>query len=103
MPITRHDVSVFVHELAIDAIHRDFGASRSILEAVDPYVRRARSEAPKATGRGAASIHAEAVLDRRQLSAHISWTRERFYMKYVHDGTQYMGARPFMIRALRGL
>lgn len=62
--------------------------------------RDAAARAPHDTGAGAASIHAEAVLSHEGFAAHISWTRDRYYMGFHERGTINLPARPFLIPAV---
>lgn len=57
-------------------------------------VRGAQVRAPKDTGAGAASIHAE-----RRRSGHgwvVGWDPEHDYMRFHEFGTEDMPARPFL-------
>lgn len=60
-------------------------------------VPRAQAAAPKLSGAGAASIHAEAVLDGPEWTARISWERHRYYMDFHERGTRYLDPRPFLV------
>lgn len=80
----------------------DDAALKVALEsAVDPQVRDvaariaadAQRMAPKRTGKGAASIHAEAQPDG---SVRVSWDPAHFYMLFQEFGTQHQTARPFL-------
>jgi HK97 gp10 family phage protein len=64
----------------------------------EQVAERAASAAPKATGAGAASIHAEVVKG----EVHVGWTPEAFYMLFSEVGTSKMSARPFLRPALDG-
>jgi HK97 gp10 family phage protein len=70
-----------------------------LLALVEPNIRAAQAAAPKRTGAGAASIHAEAILDGGEWVVDVSWTRERYYMYFHERGTRYMHARPFLVPA----
>lgn len=92
-----------VNQVEIRAIGRSGGARRTVLDAARPIVARARALAPKRTGAGAASIHAEPVLQRGQWEAHISWDRRHGYMRFPDAGTSRgVEARHFLRRASRG-
>lgn len=71
-----------------------------LLHAAQPVVEAARAAAPKRTGAGAASIHAEVVSTAGQAEIDISWSRDRFYLKFSELGTRKMPARPFLVPAL---
>ena len=96
------DVRVVVHEAAVRGLARDPGVRELLLDAAAPVVSDAQGRAPKRTGAGAASIHAEAVLDGPEWTAHMSWSRERFYMYFHERGTPSLPARPFLVPALEG-
>jgi HK97 gp10 family phage protein len=69
------------------------------LERVGEQVaQRAASAAPKDTGAGAASIHAERV----GAEVRVGWTPEAFYMLFSEIGTSVMAARPFLRPAADG-
>ena len=51
--------------------------------------------APKDTGAGAASIHAEPDPDEPG-AYRVSWDQEHFYMAYQELGTEHQPARPFL-------
>jgi HK97 gp10 family phage protein len=69
-------------------------------EAGDEVAERAAELAPKRTGAGAASIHAEAGRDEDGVYADVSWTPERFYMYFQEIGTERVTAQPFLRPAL---
>ena len=96
------DVRVVLDEAAIRALARDPAMGPLLLEAAAPDLARARGQAPKATGAGAASIHAESVLDGQEWTAHASWDQLHRYMKFHELGTRYMPARPFLVPAFEG-
>ena len=71
------------------------------LERVGEQVaKRAALTAPKATGAGAASIHAETAEDSRGKHVRVGWDRDHFYMLFAEVGTSRMSARPFLRPAL---
>lgn len=97
------DVRVVLHHGAIDDLTLDPGIRAALLDAAIPVVSGARASAPKDSGRGAASIRAEPVLDGPEWTVRISWTRERFYMYFKERGTTSLPARPFLVPTLEGL
>ena len=97
------DTRVVLHQGAITDMARDPGIRAALLDAALPVVARAQFGAPKRTGAGAASIRAEAVLDGPEWTAQISWSRERFYLRFHEMGTRSLPARPFLVPALEGL
>lgn len=56
--------------------------------------------APKATGEGAASIHAEIDSDDESVYADVSWDPDHFYMGFAETGTEHQPATPFLRPAL---
>lgn len=97
------DVRVVVFESAIRGLTSDPAMRQVMLDAAVPVVTAARGGAPKLTGEGAGSIHAEAVLDGDEWDALVSWSRERFYMRFHELGTKSLPAHPFLVPALEGL
>jgi HK97 gp10 family phage protein len=96
------DVRIVLHQQAIDDLARDPDMRVGLLQASEPVVHQARGDAPKFTGRGAFSIHAEAVLDGPEWTVRIGWDEERFYMYFHEVGTRKLPARPFLVPALEG-
>lgn len=97
------DVRVVVHEGPIAALAYDPGMREALLDAAAPVVGGSQGRAPKLTGAGAASIHAEPVLDGPEWTARISWSRERFYMYWHERGSVSLPARPFLVPTLEDL
>lgn len=91
------DARVIVNQRELDALLRSPAARELLLDVSAPHVSEAQSRAPHATGAGAASIHAEPVLDDGQWAALISWDRRRFYMYFHEQGTRSLPARPFLV------
>lgn len=111
---------VVTDDSEIENLKRDSKVGRLLWDAAQPVVREAQRRAPHRTGRGAAGIHAEMSMDMMtavegaangginfaqgaELTAHISWQREEFYMYFHERGTEHMRARPFLVPTLRGL
>lgn len=69
--------------------------SRIIMQATFLIERYAKINAPVDTGRLRSSIYT----DIRPMSSTVSTNTN--YARYVHDGTRYMNARPFMKNAAR--
>lgn len=94
------DVRIVLHQRAIDDLARDPDMRVALLQESEPVVTQARRDAPKFTGRGAMSIHAEPVLDGPEWTVRIGWDRERFYMYFQEAGTRKLPERPFLVPAL---
>lgn len=92
---------VVLNQSAIDDLSK--APAVPILENVGGQVaERAAQLAPKRTGAGAASIHAEAEVDGESAVAKVSWAPEFFYLYFHEMGTSKMSARPFLRPALDG-
>lgn len=92
-------VSDFHLDLDSDAIAdlaADDDAEQLAQEAGDQVAERAADLAPKATGEGAASIHAEVEVDEVSAYADVSWDRDHFYMGFKELGTEHEPAKPFL-------
>lgn len=72
----------------------------NILEKAEPVVAEARANAPKRTGRGAASIRAEYVRDQDENHVRIGWDVDHYYLRFHEQGTKYLEARPFLVPAV---
>lgn len=83
----------------IEALKRIPELGPFLVLAALPGIQRAASAAPRLTGAGAASIHAEAVLDGSEWTARVSWDREHFYMRFHELGAKQLTARPFLVPA----
>lgn len=68
----------------------------------EQVAERAASAAPKATGAGAASIHAEVVDGPDGRHVGVGWDDAHFYMLFPEVGTSKMGPRPFLRPAVDG-
>lgn len=90
------DVRVVVDERAVRDLVASAGMRAAILDAGKTLVPGAQSRAPKLTGAGAASIHAEAVLDDHEWTARMSWDRDHYYMSFHQRGTSSLPAQPFL-------
>lgn len=66
-----------------------------------PIVDAARGRAPKATGRGAASIDSAVILTSDEWESLISWDQLHYYMYFSERPTRQRPARPFLVPALR--
>lgn len=97
--VASSDVRVVLHPAEIERLKQLPELGRYLVEAAGPGVRRAQAAAPRLTGAGAASIHAEAVLDGPEWTARASWDREHWYMRLHEQGSRYMSARPFLVPA----
>lgn len=103
------DVRIVYDKRAIDSLGADIRMAALLSRVAEPIVREAQARAPKRTGKGAESIHAEATTDpgvktrQRVRATHISWDRDHFYMYFHEKGTQQLPARPFLVRAVRTL
>ncbi len=90
------DVRVVIDEQAIKDLAGDPGMRTEILDRAGTLVPGAQGRAPKDTGAGAASIHAEPFLEDGEWTARMSWARDRYYMGLIQRGTKSLPARPFL-------
>jgi hypothetical protein len=91
------DVEVVVDWAAVSAYFRGPQMRAIVMDAAVGPVGRARAGAPRATGAGADSIHAEPVLEGPSWTAQYSWDREHYYMSFHQLGTRSLPARPFLV------
>jgi hypothetical protein len=90
------DVRVVPDRKAIKALAEIPAIRVAILDAANGLVPGARARAPKDTGAGAASIHAETVFNSGEWTARVSWDREHYYMGFHQLGTVSLPAQPFL-------
>jgi HK97 gp10 family phage protein len=87
-------------QAAQEAIYRQLSRTAEIRNTVervaDTIADDARRRAPKDTGEGARSIHAERSEKDGHETWHVSWDEEHDYMTYQEFGTVNMRARPFL-------
>lgn len=79
------------------------GAWRERMQQIgDAIADDARDHAPVGhpSKGGAASIHAETVLEPTGWEARVSWEKRKFWMYFSEKGTVHMAARPFLRPAL---
>src|SRR5258705_12191513 len=94
------DLRVVVDDAAVDHFMAGPEIKDSIMAGADPAAERAQAGAAKLTGEGAASMHAEAILDGPEWTARISWDRVHYYMFFHERGTKFMDARPFLVPSI---
>jgi HK97 gp10 family phage protein len=92
-------VRVQVDERAIADLLSDPQVVAAIGEVADRAAGVIAARAPRRTGRGAASIHAEPDQDLPG-AFRVSWDRDHFYMSFQNDGTGHQRARHFVEDAL---
>lgn len=97
------NVRVVTDERAVRALSSSNEMRDLLLELAEPVVARAKALAPKATGRGAASIRSEPVLDGDEWTVRVSWERDQFHMYFRDRGTVYQSGSEFLERALEGV
>lgn len=99
---TKTQVVVTTHDDEIERLLTLEATHDMLYAQSQPIVMDARGRAPKATGRGARSIHSEMVLTTDQWEAVISWDQFHYYMYFNEAGTKERPPRPFLVPALRG-
>jgi HK97 gp10 family phage protein len=72
-------------------------AAEALRPAADAVAEAAKARAPRRTGKGADSIHAERT---GPAEYKVSWDQEHFYMQFAELGTEKETARPFLRSAL---
>lgn len=98
-------VNVVMDQLALRALLADEWARGVVAGFGEQVAARARAAAPvRARGSrgGAASIHAETVMEHGEWVARVSWAAEHEYMRYPNSGTRYVPAKHFLQNALSG-
>jgi hypothetical protein len=70
---------------AIAAVTREGWLRAGMIDEARPRVERARAAAPRLTGAGAASIHAETVMGPDGWEVRVSWDAAHAYMRYQHS------------------
>lgn len=66
-------------------------------DAAEVVIEKAQRYAPRRTGIGAESIHAETTLkEKNKVQVGISWDKKYFYMGFQEFGTSKMPASPFL-------
>ncbi len=68
----------------------------ALLDAGQQVAVAAANLAPKDTGAGARSIHAELVTVGGLPEVHVSWDRAHFYLSFFELGTVHQRAQPFL-------
>jgi HK97 gp10 family phage protein len=94
-------VQVDVDYDAVGRITRSGDVHDMLAAASLPVVFDARARAPKATGRGARSIHSAMVLTSDEWEALISWDQLHYYMYFNERGTRYRPPHAFLVPALK--
>lgn len=91
-------VRVEIDERGMAEAARSIGIRDALLDIAErDVVRPAQIKAPKRTGFGASTIHAEAQLEATGWEIDTSWSEDAFYMKFHQLGTKYMEADPFLV------
>ncbi|HEX6498697.1 MAG TPA: hypothetical protein VF054_06650 [Micromonosporaceae bacterium] len=93
------DITVIVNPAAYAELASSDDARAGVRDVGDQVARLAAYLAPKRTGAGAASIHAEMVVD----DAVVSWDRLYDYMRFQEDGTKYVRAKHFLKHAAESM
>lgn len=91
-----------------EAGFRELAASPDFRDALldigtSAIARPAAARAPKRTGFGASSIHAEAVFEGGEWTVRVSWSKAAGYMRHHEFGTRHMDADPFLEPTVEGL
>lgn len=89
---------VVLDQAAIAALAHDPAVLRAVGNVAEDVAARMRATAPRRTGRGADSIHAEPVPNPAD-GFRVSWDRQHFYMSFANDGTAHQRAQRFAEQA----
>lgn len=81
---------------AIDDLAYDDDVEDLLEEVGDDIADLAADLAPRRSGAGAASIHAETSLDSGGWVVDVSWDPQHFYMGFQEEGTERRPAQPFL-------
>jgi hypothetical protein len=92
------DVTTTWDHAALAALGVDPHVMAGLLEIGEKIAAEARAGAPRRTGAGADSIHAEPQPG-PEPEVRISWERDRFYMTFHERGSVHLPARPFLVPA----
>ena len=93
-------MSVVIDERAFEALVTGPEVRGYLLDVGDQVAEAAAQRAPKRTGAGAASIHAELADVDGQPECRVSWDEDHFYLAFHELGTEDQPARPFLRTAL---
>jgi HK97 gp10 family phage protein len=88
---------IHLDQAAIHELTMSEGTRLALKKVGDSVAERAAQAAPKRTGGGAESIHAEEAVDGE---VRVGWDRDHFYMLFAEVGTSKHAARPFLRPAL---
>lgn len=94
------DIRVDLNKRAIEDLRAENFLKDFLLTESKAIIAEAMRRAPKRTGRGAASIHAEPQLVHGEWVSQISWDRAHGYMAYQELGTRYMRPHSFLRPAI---
>lgn len=93
-------IRVTVDVAAVAELAGDPGVRAYMEQLGGQVAEAARSTAPRRTGAGAASIHAETDLGPSGWETRIGWDQLHAYMRFPDLGTRYMPADHFLEQAL---
>lgn len=94
------DYRLVLDEAAIDDLLDDDETLELLQDVGDEVADVARGKAPKRTGAGAESIHAEVEVDDEGGFADVSWDSDHYYLGFAETGTSHQPATPFLRPAL---
>lgn len=94
------NVRFVLDESAVDALMRDREVRQALLSGGNILAIEAKRYAPRATGRGADSIHAQFAPGGKP-EVQVSWDRRHFYMYFHEYGAAHTPEHAFMRPALQ--
>lgn len=96
MPSFTKGVRVEIYDAAFPELLRRTDFRDELAEIGEGVASRAEPNAPRRTGYGAASIHAEPLLDPDGWIVRVSWARDAYYMGFHELGTEFLRENPFL-------
>jgi HK97 gp10 family phage protein len=98
MPARRGDFD----EVGFQQLQASTEIRAALLDIGDRIARKAAADAPKRTGFGASTIHAEALRRDSGWTVRVGWSPAADYLRFHEFGTRYMPADPFLEPAAEG-
>ncbi len=93
-------VRVRIDEAAVAALAADPHVLAGVGQVADQIAQAMAARAPRRSGAGARSIHAEPAPNPVD-GFRVSWDQDHFYMSFQNDGTNHQRARHFVEDALQ--
>lgn len=101
MAETSSGVTIVINQAGLRAITHEAWVKEKIMEYGEKVAGDAAGHAPRRTGAGAGSIHAEPVEETTGWTARVSWDEDHYYMRFQDEGTVHINAQHFLELGLR--